>query len=80
MMLKMGVKFLGTLKNTKAFPFHIKDVNFKRDTNVNQKVIVQSYGTISAFESKTRIGDQYKMKVVVVRNRTGMLQCVYFEY
>ena len=30
-MLRMGVKFLGTLKNTDAFFFHIEDVNVKRD-------------------------------------------------
>ena len=72
-MLRMGVKFLGTLKNTEAFPFHIEDFNTKRETNLNQKVIVQSFGTRSAFESKTRIGDQYKMKVVVVRHGLGRL-------
>ena len=29
LMLRMGVKFLGTLKNTDAFPFQIEDINEK---------------------------------------------------
>ena len=75
-MLRMGVKFLGTLKNTEASPFHIEDFNNKHETNLNHKVIGQSFGTRSLFESKTRIRDQYKMKVVVVRHGLGRLQCV----
>ena len=66
LMLRMGVKFLGTLKNTEALPFHIEDVNVKRGSNINNKVIVQSYGTRSAFDSRTRVGGIYKMKVVVI--------------
>ena len=75
-MLRMGVKFLGTLKNTEAFPFHIEDVNVKRETNINNKVIVQSYGTRSAFDSRTRVGGIYKMKVVVIRHGPGRVRCV----
>ena len=76
LMLHMGVKFLGTLKNTEAFPFHIEDVNVKRETNLNNKVIVQSYGTRSAFESHTKVGGIHKVKVVVIRHGTGRMRCV----
>ena len=72
----MGVKFLGTLKNTEAFPFHIEDVNVKRATTINNKVIVQCYGTRSSFECRTKVGGEHKLKVVVVRHGTGRLRCV----
>ena len=35
LMLRMGVKFLGTLKNTDAFPFKIEYIIEKRETNIN---------------------------------------------
>ena len=76
LMLRMGVKFVGTLKNTEAFPFQIEDVNVKRDTNINNKVVVQCYGTRSSFECRTRAGGEHKMKVVVVCHRSGRLRCV----
>ena len=68
LMLRMGVKFLGTLKNTDAFPFQIEDINEKRQTNHNNKVVVQSYGARTAFQCQTKVGGEHKMKVVVVRH------------
>ena len=76
LMLRIGVKFLGTLKNTEAFPFQIEDVNIKREATVNNKVVVQCYGARSAFECRTKVGGKHKMKVVVVRHGAGRLRCV----
>ena len=39
----MGVKFWGALKNTDVFPFQIEGINKKRETNINNKVVVQLY-------------------------------------
>ena len=75
-MLRMGVTFLGTLKNTDAFPFQIEDINEKRQTNHNNKVVVQSYGARTAFQCQTKVGGEHKMKVVVVRHGTGRIRSV----
>ena len=45
LMLRIGVKFLGTLKNREALPFNIEDVNVKLATKIDNKGILQCYGT-----------------------------------
>ena len=53
-MESMGVKFLGTCKDTQAFPFKIVDLNESPSTTVeNGKPIVQGYGTRTSFKCRT---------------------------
>lgn len=66
-MLRLGVKFLGTVKNSTAFPFFIKDMNEKKRCNHKNKVVIQSYGTRSSFTAETRLGN-HRMKVWRSRN------------
>ena len=67
MMLRLGVKFLGTIKNTPTFPFHLEDVNSNCITNHNNKMVVQCFGTRTYFVARTKI-DSNALKAVVLRH------------
>ena len=44
-MESMGIKYLGIIKNTPSFPFLIVDLNENPSTVINNKPVVQAYGT-----------------------------------
>ena len=48
----MGVKYLGTIKNSKSFPFEIVDLNESRATTINGRPIIQAYGTRTSFTAR----------------------------
>ena len=44
LMMRLGVRFVGTVKNTAAFPFVIHDHNREKTKTCQNKVVLQSYG------------------------------------
>ena len=71
LMMRLGVRFVGTVKNTAAFPFLIHDHNLEKTKTCNNKVVLQSYGIRSQFSCETKNGS--KMKVSVLRNGIGKI-------
>ena len=70
LMLRLSVTLLGTLKSTPAFLFHLEDLNYKRTTNHNNRVVAQYYGTRINFIAHTKIGGS-PLKAVILRHRMG---------
>ena len=73
LMLYLGVKFLGTLKNTPVFLFRLEDLNYKRMTNHNNKVVAQCYGTRNFFIARIKIGGSL-LKAAVLRHGMGRVR------
>ena len=48
----LGVKYLGTMKDSKAFPFSIVDLNELKVAVENNRPIVQGYGTRTSFTAR----------------------------
>ena len=72
-MMRLGVKFVGTVKNTVYFPFLIQDHNHKKTSPYDNKVDTQSYGMRTHFSCHTKIGNT-TMKVSVLRNGIGKIR------
>eukprot|EP00984_Skeletonema_dohrnii_P032459 scaffold26691_cov108-Skeletonema_dohrnii-CCMP3373.AAC.1 len=52
LMEKMGVKYLGTIKDSPSFPFMIVDRNEKDVKVVGRKAVIQAYGTRTSVAAK----------------------------
>ena len=72
LMMRLGIQFVGTVKNTAAFPFIIHDHNLEKTKTFQNKVVLQSYGIRSHFSCCTKIGTE--MKVSVLRNGIGKIR------
>ena len=72
LMIRYGVRFVGTVKNTASFPFLIHDHNLEKKQTSQNKVVLQSYGIRSHFSCYTKIGT--KMMVSVLRNGIGKIR------
>ena len=72
LMMRLGVRFVGTVKNTASFPFIIHDHNIDKIRTSQNKVVLQSYGIRSHFSCYTKIGTT--MKVSVLRNWIGKIR------
>ena len=49
LMMRLGVRFVGTVKNTASFPFLIHDHNLEKTRTSQNKVVLQPYGIWSDF-------------------------------
>ena len=72
LMMRLGVRFVGTVKNTPSFPFIIHDHNIEKIRTSQNKVVLQSYEIRSHFSCYTKIGTT--MKVSVLRNGIGKIR------
>ena len=72
LMMRFGVRFVGTVKNTAAFPFMIHDHNLEKARTSQNKVVLQSYGIRSHFSCKTKVGTE--MMLSVLRNGIGKIR------
>mmetsp|Transcript_56501 Transcript_56501/g.120008 ORF Transcript_56501/g.120008 Transcript_56501/m.120008 type:complete len:178 (+) Transcript_56501:1161-1694(+) len=50
----MGVKFLGTIKDSFKYPFYFVEVNEEGKTAVNNRAVVQTYGMRDVFAAISR--------------------------
>ena len=69
LMEALGVKFLGTIKDSKSFPFQIVDLNDSPNTVSNGRPVVQGYGTRTSFTARS--GDKVAS---VMRHGAGKVQ------
>ena len=76
----LGVKFLGTIKDSKSFPFQIVDLNDSPNTVSNGRPVVQGYGTRTSFTARS--GDKVASvmrhgagKVPAARAATSLVEC-----
>ena len=53
----MGVKYLGTIKDSKSFPFQIVNLNDPSMPVVNGRPSIQGYGTRTSFLARSGSGD-----------------------
>ena len=64
-MIRFGVKFVGTVRNTPSFPFIIEDHNVKKIPTTDNKVVTQLYGIRSHFTCHKNMGNT-KMNITVL--------------
>ena len=64
---RLGVRFLGTVKDTNALPFLVQDKNTTGKRIINNKAITQSYGMRTRFSCTSNVRNE-KISVSVLRN------------
>lgn len=69
----MNVKFLGTVKDRKSFPFQFVDVNETGTKSHNKRLIVQTYGMRIDFVARMRssTGSSNNVQASVLRHGAG---------
>ena len=79
-MESLGVKFLGTIKDSKSFPFQIVDLNESSNTVVNNRTSIQGYVTRSSYTAQLGTKTASVMrhgagKVRAARAATNLVEC-----
>ena len=69
-MIRLGVRFVGKVKNMAVFAFLIKYFNNKKTPTYDNKIVIHSYGIRAHFACYTKFGKS-KMRVSVLRNGIG---------
>ena len=70
---RLGVRFLGTVKDTNALPFLVQDKNTTGKRMINNKAVTQSYGIRTRFSCTSNVRNE-KISVSVLRNGVGKIR------
>ena len=70
---RLGVRFLGTVKDSNALPFQVHDKNITGKRIINNKAITQSYGMRTRFSCTSNVRND-KISVSVLRNGVGKIR------
>ena len=73
LLCRLGVRFLGTVKDSVALPFCVQDKNVTGKRVTNNKVITQSYGMRTRFSCYSKVGNE-KIYVSVLQNGVGKIR------
>ena len=79
-MESMGVKFLGTIKESKSFPFQIVDLKESNAAVVNGRPVLQAYGDRSSYtaRSSNKVASVLRHgsgKIRAARAATNLVEC-----
>ena len=79
-MKSMKVKYLGTIKDSNCFPFHIVELNENSSTVINGRPVVQGYGTRTSFTARSGDTTATVMrhgagKIRAARAATNLVEC-----
>ena len=79
-MERFGVKCLGTVKDSKSFPFDIVDLNEQPSQVVNNRPTLQAYGTRSSYTARSGNSTAFVLrhgmgKIRAARAATNLVEC-----
>ena len=75
---RLGVRFLGTVKDSNVLPFHVEDKNNTGKRVINNKVITQLYGICTRFSCTSNVRNE-KITLLVLQNGVWKIRSAKIE-